>query len=166
MIIMSRTILAEAIIDCYLTLLWRVNLIVSCSIWDDLLNAFIWYFLTLKTVWICLFFEVFCPTREFFTHLETSPLPVKGWKFWPILGTYCHWAVRGLWRATPTVTWDICLECSTPRTRDTGTCCRALGQWSCHYMYLFIRYRSVATGGWTPISSMRGKRSTTEPLYA
>ena len=27
----------------------------------------------------------FSPTREFFTHLETSPLPVKGCKFWPML---------------------------------------------------------------------------------
>ena len=33
-------------------------------------------------------FTVFflCPSREFFTHLETSPLPVKGCKFWPMLG--------------------------------------------------------------------------------
>ena len=31
----------------------------------------------------CLF--VCRPTREFFTHLEMSPLPVKGYKF---LGTY------------------------------------------------------------------------------
>ena len=124
--------------------------------WVVYMRVFFWF--------ICL--GVFVPLDFFFNHMETSPLPVKGWKFWPILGTYCHLAVRGLWRATPTVTWDICLECSTPRTRDTGTCCRALGQWSCHYMYLFIRYRSVATGDWTPISSMRGKRSTTEPLYA
>ena len=26
------------------------------------------------------------PTREFFTHMETSPLSVKGYKFGPILG--------------------------------------------------------------------------------
>ena len=32
--------------------------------------------------------------REFFTHMETSPLPVKGFKSWPILGTHCNWAVR------------------------------------------------------------------------
>ena len=41
---------------------------------------------------ICLF-EVFRPTREFFTLLNMSPLPVKGCKFLPILGTYGHWAV-------------------------------------------------------------------------
>ena len=43
-------------------------------------------------LFVCLF-RVFHPTREFFTHLETSPLPVKGCKFWPMLGTHCHWAV-------------------------------------------------------------------------
>ena len=106
---------------------------------------------------ICL--GVFVPLDFFFNHMETSPLPMKGCKFWLILGTYMysHWAVRGFWRATPTVTWDIRLECSKPRTRDTGTCCRALGQWICHY--LFIRHRPVATEDWTPISRMRGKRS-------
>ena len=39
-------------------------------------------------------FEVFHPTRDFFTHLETSQLPMKGCKFWPMLGTYDHRAVR------------------------------------------------------------------------
>ena len=31
------------------------------------------------------------PTWEFFTHMETSPLPMKGWKFLPMLGTHGHW---------------------------------------------------------------------------
>ena len=34
-------------------------------------------------------------------------------------------------------------------------------QWSCHY--LFLRLRSVATGDRTPISRMRGERSTSKP---
>ena len=38
----------------------------------------------------CLFDWVFRPTREFFTLLETSPLPAKGCKFWPMLGTHGH----------------------------------------------------------------------------
>ena len=29
-----------------------------------------------------------------FTHNETSPLPVKDWEFWPMLGTHGHWSVR------------------------------------------------------------------------
>ena len=40
-----------------------------------------------KKCFVCLFvclFGVFRPTREFFIHLETSPLPAKGCKFWPI----------------------------------------------------------------------------------
>ena len=41
-------------------------------------------------------FGVYRPTREFFTHMETSPLPVKGCKFWPKLGTHGHWTVRVL----------------------------------------------------------------------
>ena len=37
---------------------------------------------------------VYRPTLEFFTHhMETSPLPVKGCKCWPMFGTHGHWAV-------------------------------------------------------------------------
>ena len=36
---------------------------------------------TIKNICDCLF-GVFLPTRVFFTHLETSPLPMKGFKFW------------------------------------------------------------------------------------
>ena len=55
-----------------------------------------------KSICFCLF-GFYRPTREFFTHLETSPLPVKGFKFftyarhsWPLSSegslachTYC-----------------------------------------------------------------------------
>ena len=50
-------------------------------------------YVTIAREFVCLF-GVFHPTREFFTHMETSPLPVKGCKFWHMLGTYGHWAVR------------------------------------------------------------------------
>ena len=72
---------------------------------------------------VCL--GVFRPTREFFSHLETSPLPVKGCKFWPILGTHGHWAVRS--EATCTVTRACPFKWSFPSTRDTHTYCRAFG---------------------------------------
>ena len=53
----------------------------------------------------------------------------------------------------------IRLKWSSPRTRDTHTCCRAFWQlWSCHY--LFLRLRSVATGA----PRMRGECSTSTPL--
>ena len=60
-----------------------------------------------------------------FTHMEMSPLPVKGCEFWPMLGTHGHWAVRVLWRATPTVTRDIRLWWSSSGTSDTRTYYRA-----------------------------------------
>ena len=44
---------------------------------------------------VCLF-GVLRPTQEFFTHIGTSLLSLKGFKFWPILGTHGHWAVRVL----------------------------------------------------------------------
>ena len=57
-------------------------------------------------------FWIFHPTRELFTHKETSPLPVKGCKFLPILCTYDNWAVRDLQRATPVTTCFIDLGLS------------------------------------------------------
>ena len=38
------------------------------------------------------FFFCFCPTQKFFTCMETSPLPGKGCKFLPMLGTHGHWS--------------------------------------------------------------------------
>ena len=34
-------------------------------------------------LFVCLFVRVFRPTREFFTHMDTSWLPMKGCKVWP-----------------------------------------------------------------------------------
>ena len=48
---------------------------------------------------LCVFFVCVYglhPTPEFFTHVETSTLMVKGCKIWPMLGTHGHWAVRVL----------------------------------------------------------------------
>ena len=42
------------------------------------------------------FFGVYHLTREFFTHMETSPLPVKGCKFRLMLDTYGHLTVKVL----------------------------------------------------------------------
>ena len=49
------------------------------------------------TTMFCLFVFVFCPTREIFTRMETLPLPVRVCKFWPMVGTYCLWAVRHIY---------------------------------------------------------------------
>ena len=48
---------------------------------------------------VCLFvslFVVYRSTREFFTQLETSSLPVRGFQFWPMLSILGLWAVRVL----------------------------------------------------------------------
>ena len=57
-------------------------------------------------------FAPFRPTRECYTHMEMSPLPVKGCKFWPMLVTQGHWAVRNLYLATPAVTRGFRLHCA------------------------------------------------------
>jgi hypothetical protein len=65
--------------------------------------------------WICFLFwlindwlfTVLRPAQEFFTHMETSPLPVKGCKFRRMLSTQGLWAGRDLYRATPAVTRDL-----------------------------------------------------------
>ena len=50
-------------------------------------SSFCWFIL----------FGGFHSTREFFTHMVTSPSPVKCCKFFlPIFGTDCHLAVRVL----------------------------------------------------------------------
>ena len=47
-------------------------------------------------------------TREYFTCMKMLPLPVNGCKFSPLLGTQCHWPLKGFfWHATSTVTRDI-----------------------------------------------------------
>ena len=72
-----------------------------------------------------LFVVVFCSTREFYTNMETSPVPVKGCKFWPMLGIYGH--------------CEGSLACNTycdkghpfiiviSKSRDTHTYCLAFG---------------------------------------
>ena len=56
-----------------------------------------------STFWKCFFlfclfvlYGVYRPTCEFFTHMETSQLPVNGCKFWLLLGTHGHRPLRVL----------------------------------------------------------------------
>ena len=91
----------------------------------------------------CLFVcssRVYRPTREFFTHMETSLLPVK---FWPVLGTHGHWAVRVLYGATPTKTGASVYNGHLRGPMILTLMLRVL-QSSCHYF--FLRLRSVAAG--------------------
>ena len=61
----------------------------------------------------------FIPLKELFTHMETSPLPVKGCKFTHTISTHEQWGFfmkRHLLRL-----W------LSPRTHDIKTCCRTFG---------------------------------------
>ena len=86
------------------------------------------------------------PTREFFTHKETSPLPEKGYKFWRMLGTNDHFSVRFfnlsllLWHGASIYNGHL----RGPVTLTPNAEFLAVWQWSCHY--LFLRLRSVAAG--------------------
>ena len=53
-----------------------------------------------RFVCFCLF-VVLCPTGEYFTYMETSPLLAKSCKCWPILGSHGHWAMRIRYRSNP-----------------------------------------------------------------
>jgi hypothetical protein len=56
----------------------------------------------------CLFFYGFTScSRIFHLNMETSPLPVEGWKIRPMLGAQSLWAGKDLYRATPTVTQGL-----------------------------------------------------------
>ena len=92
-------------------------------------------------------FEFFNSTREFFTHIETSSLPVKGFKFWPILDTRGHWAVRFF------LTCHTYCDTSQPfitayngplRGPVTLAPVAERWKWSCHY--LFLRLKSIGSG--------------------
>lgn len=49
---------------------------------------------TVKLSFTFFYLGPFLHTREFYTRMETSPLPTKGWKCWPILGIHEQWALR------------------------------------------------------------------------
>ena len=74
---------------------------------------------------ICLFVRGFRPTRQFFTHMETTPLPIKGCKCWPMLGTRGHWAVRVLRVCQAYCDKGHPFIMVISEDRDTHTYCRA-----------------------------------------
>ena len=73
---------------------------------------------------VCLF-RVCRPNREFFSHIETSPLPVKGCKFWPRFGNHDLWEVSVLY-SVPHLLWhaeSVVMVISV--YRETHTYCPA-----------------------------------------
>ena len=74
------------------------------------------------------FFSFFVSFENLFTHMETSPWLGKINKFdlYSALMAIEYWGLNS-WAChtyTPTVTRAIRLKWSSPRTRDTHTCCR------------------------------------------
>ena len=118
-----------------------------CSLNDDLASKF-----------VCLFGVFFRPTREIFTRMETSRLPMKCCKFWLMLSTHDHWAARVLLRAIPTVTRGH----PSWRTRDAHTYCRVFSSRAVTCITCF-NDRSSRLGFEYPTFRVQGKFSN--PLY-
>ena len=88
--------------------------------------------------------------------METSPLPVKGCKFWPMLGIHGYWAVMvlnvpHLLRHGPTV-YNLRGPVTLTPVAERLAVSLSLPV-----------FTTVATGDRTPISGMRGERSTSTP---
>ena len=118
---------------------------------DILLNSFIFVLV------------FFCSTREFFTHMMMTPLPVKGCKFRPMFGTHGQWAVMFfnvphlLWH------WSTLYKIHFPGCLDTRNCCWAFSSKTFTICFFFLQIRLIPTGDRSPISRMRGEHSTSTP---
>ena len=96
---------------------------------------------------ICCGFIIICCGFITLHNLETLPLPVKGFKFWPILGTQGNWAVRIPLRATP-VTRGIRFIMVISEDPWHSHMLPSVRQ--CSFYYLFKRLRSVPHRGSNP----------------
>lgn len=105
------------------------------------------------------------PTQEFFKNVETSPLSVKGYKLWPVLGTHSHiieqWWLFSmphlLWHCDTSHTFIIVISEDLWHSPIAGRLAVDLSQ------LVLTRITSVPTGDLTQISRIRGGRSTTTP---
>ena len=93
-------------------------------------------FLNVKHLTMCLLFVWgFRPTREFITHMEKSTLMVKGCKFWPMplsSGGSSTWHTH-----CDTGHPFIMVISEDPWQSHLS---RSVLQWSCHYLFLQLRY--------------------------
>ena len=107
-------------------------------------------FLLFFFIFVC-FFEVSCPTREFFAHKETSTLKMKDFKFQPILGTHVHsaWSFHN----------EGSLACHTYYNRSISVWCHLRGTMTLTPVAVrlamglslhVLRVISVTVGIWTP----------------
>ena len=120
----------------------RDLLLVTTEIFFGRLKILIAVKITQNTSPYCLYvclIGVWRPTREFFTHMESSPLPVKDCKFWPMLGTYDHCGILSTYckEGNPFI---IVISEEPWYSNLLPTV------WQCSCHYLCLRLRSVA--GW------------------
>ena len=71
---------------------------------------------------------------EFFTHLKTSPLLVKGCKYWPMHSTYGHWAEGSLRCHTSCDTRHPFIMVISKGPWHS-LLLPSVWQWSCQYMF-------------------------------
>ena len=97
----------------------------------------------------------FYVSREFFSHIETPPLPIEDLKFLPILGTRGHCAVGFL--CLPHLLWNRASVYNGHQRRPvtlTYVADRLAMELSLHFLFL----RNVSARIRTPNFRMRGKR--------
>ena len=97
-------------------------------------------------VWGCFvcLFGVFRPTREFFTQMETSLIPVKGCKFCPMFGIHCFWTVRISWACHTFCDTEHLLIIVISEDPWHSHLLPSVWPWRCHY--LLLRLIAVAAG--------------------
>ena len=109
----------------------------------------------LVVCFVCLF-GIYRPTWEFSTYMETSPLLLKGCKFWPMLNTHGNWSSS-----------EGSLACHTycnmghlrGHLREPVTFTCMAERLAVELSSQFLRFRSVETEIWTPNLSLAGPTS-------
>ena len=89
--------------------------------------------------WLVCLFGVFRPTREFFTHLETSPFPLKCFKLWTLLGTYGHMCSEGFLACHTNCDMGYLFIMVIYDDPSHSHLLPSVWQWSCHYLFLRLR---------------------------
>ena len=96
-----------------------------------LTTFFVCFFVCLLLVF-CLF--VCLSHSRIFHPFETSPLPVKAFPFWPLLGTHGHWAVRVL-NVPHVLGHGATLYDGHLRGPLKPYLLSSVWHWSCHYLF-------------------------------
>ena len=119
-----------------------------------------WYNSRVRSIdqlWTICLFVGFRPIREFLSHLKTSPLEVKGWKYWVILGYRGFFKVPHLLWHGPTLYnghlrgRPVTLTHLLPR----------VWQWNCHYLFKILGLSRLGIKSRFPSTTTPPLRSST-----